>query len=340
MYDDGDRLLFVLSARREMGWSAFKKAFEELHAKRPRRHGLVDDEPPRFERLRAVRLLSALAHCDVNSGGGSTRLFAAPAILAALPLPGLPQAIVCGARSPETFAIARRVCASLGQAVRLEIRPQDNRAAFAPACIWVGGESHGILGRLAGEMGIPYLSTPPVWSIVTMSGSLEEYLALLQWLPEREVAWEREDFRPQALGFAVPGENCDELRLTRYHDPVHLRLAYRLWKGDLSVEIDPWWGRYAVLQATATRVLLYDAATGVAAVPRGALLPALLARALTLCSGYAPGFVPRAAVRVESPERFGFDLYTSVPPDVFASVASKVGQGPPAQPLVLEENRI
>jgi hypothetical protein len=339
MCDDGDRLLFVLSARREIGWSAFKKAFDDLYAKRLERYGHTNGEPPRFERFRAALLLSALGHCDMVRRG-SIRLFAAPAILAALPLPGLPQAIVCGARSPETFAVARKACISLGQPVRLEIKTQDNRTMFAPACIRVEGESCAILDRLAREMGIPYLSTPPAWRFAALSGSLEEYLTLLQWSPESEVAWEREDFRPQALGFAIPGEACGGLRLTRYYDPVHLRFVYRLWKGKLSAEIDPSWGRYAVLQATGTGVMLYDAAAGVAAVPRGAPLPVLLARALTLCSGYAPRFVPRAAVRGGSPERYGFELYDSVPPDVFASIASKVGQEALVQPLLFSESRI
>ncbi len=336
MYDDGDSLLFVLSARRETGWIAFKKAFDELYAKRLRRLGSANGEPPRFQRIRAARLLAALGHCDISSKGDSIRLVTAPAALASLPLPGLPQAVLCGARSPETAVATRMACDALGRAIRLETRSQDSTVEFAPSRIWVEAESRSVLNRLAESLGILQTPIPSAWTIGTMSGSLDDYLASLEWSADREVNWECEDFKPQLLTFDTPSVQRDEVRLTRYEDPVRLRWVYRLWRGGRSTEVDPLWGRYAILQAVDTRVLLYDPKTCVGAVPRGAPLPTLLSRALTLCSGFAPRFVSRAAIRVKSPERFGFELYTSLPPDVFAVVASKLGHAQAKEPLVLE----
>jgi hypothetical protein len=336
MYEDGDALLFIISAWRKTRWPTFGKAFDQIHTRKLKRQGSTDSEPLRYLRFRAARLLVSLGHCDADFRDENRHLIVAPAMLAALPAPGLPRAILCGARSPETTVVLRKACAKIGQAVRLEIRSQENRAPFAPSRIEIESESNEALHLLAAELRIPYIPIPPSWAVTKVSGSLLEYLESLQFSQQQEVNWEREDYDPERLKFTPSSRESDGLRLSRYHDPVRLQWIYRLWQRQMSAEVDPSWGRFAILQAAGQQVLHYDNTTGVVAVPRGTPLPSLLSRALTLCSGYAPQFVNRSAVVAHSPERFGFEFYIGVPPDVLAIVASKVGQQDHTEQFALE----
>src|SRR5258708_60524 len=109
MYESGDILLFTLSAWRETSWSAFKKAFDEIYRIRLTTEEISDPEPVHFERARALRTLVGLGHCDVESNG-SPSIKVGPPVLAALPYPGLPRAVLCGSRSPSTVRTLQKIC--------------------------------------------------------------------------------------------------------------------------------------------------------------------------------------------------------------------------------------
>src|SRR5947209_7697575 len=112
MSDSGEHLLYVLSAKREMAWSAFKHAFEVLYQVR----GLDrnDVEQARTLRTSTTRSLQALAHAEFVFGETGSRVFIAPAVLARLPTGGLPEAVLCGSRSPQTLFQLEEQCAKHG----------------------------------------------------------------------------------------------------------------------------------------------------------------------------------------------------------------------------------
>jgi hypothetical protein len=336
MCDDGDALLFIISAWRKTKWPTFVKAFDQLHARKLKGQGSIGNEPLRYLRFRAARLLVSLGHCDADFRDENRYIIVAPAVLSSLPTPGLPRAVLCGARSPETTVVLRKACVKIGKAIRLEIKSQDNSAPFAPSRIEFEGESNEVLHHLAEELRIPYMPIPPSWAVAKVSGSLLEYLESLQFAQQKEVNWDREDFDPECLRFSPPSLESEGLRLSRYHDPVRLQWIYRLWQGQMNAAVDPSWGRFAILQAAGRQVLRYNNTTGVVAVPRGTPLPPLLSRSLALCSGYAPQFVNPSAVEGHTAERFRFEFYIGVPVDVLALVASKVGQQDPMAQLVPE----
>ena len=93
-------------------------------------------------------------------------------------------------------------------------------------------------------------------------------------------------------------------------------------------------GRYAVLRETSLRPLIHDKRRMLVAVPNGARLPGLQARALSLCSGYAPEFFETSQISISSrlqvpkPEQFGYHMYRWVDPRVFQAVAESLGQTP------------
>ena len=335
MPDPGDALLFTLSAWKDTNWPAFKKAFDELHVKRLSRMG-VESGPARHERSRAAQLLESLGHCDVDFSGDSPRLYAAPSALAALPTAGVPSAILCGARSPDTADTLRRECTRLGRTAKVDVRPQYSRYAYAPARIEVEGESEDALVALAGALGIRYLPEPPAWSMVMLSPSLDDYLDSLTWSSEPEINWPRFDFRPDELRFAPPTDGTRDLRLSRYLDPSRWRTVYRLWRDREGADVDPTWGRYAVLRSAGRRALSYD--NGAVVAPLNVPLPRLMARALTLCSGWVRESPPPESEQLRAPVEPDAVRYAGVPRDVFTELSARIGQDAPEDVPALKEN--
>ena len=128
-----------------------------------------------------------------------------------------------------------------------------------------------------------------------------------------------------ALGSSQPSNRPPSTRLSRYQDPITTIWRYRLWRNGQFGELEPDWGRYAILSACSKRILQYDQAKRDVLVPLGAPLPALLARALGLCSGYAPRTGQRRGKRdSDFPNRY--EIFRDVPPSLFRMVADKAGQ--------------
>lgn len=330
MHEPGDILLFCLSAWKEnTRWDAFKKAFDEIH--RSRLGGQLEkwDEPIHFERNRALKCLAALGHIDV-AYNGTPPVVIGPPVIVSLPYPGLPRAVLCGSRSPATVGALQEVCNASGRTVRITLKSQQKRSAYAPKRVELEAESHEAMDKVARSLNIAYLRTPPSWSIVTASGSVAGYIDQLEWSSQPEVNWDRKDFDPSRLAF-LPAQQSStfgsgDLRFSRYVNPVRLQIEYRLIKYNRSANVSADWARYASLSEYAQEVLLYDCESGTVAVPRSAPLPGLIARALAVCSGYAPKFVPRKIVQTSVPERYGFDVYEGVPQDVLAAAVRKLGQ--------------
>jgi hypothetical protein len=90
--------------------------------------------------------------------------------------------------------------------------------------------------------------------------------------------------------------------------------------------VDRDWGRYLILKEARRNVLAYDARHFLLAVPVSAPLPRLLARACTLCSGYAPRNALASGQAVTLPAPCSYEVYSAVPPDIATTVAAKVSQ--------------
>ena len=101
MYDNGDILLFTLSAQGETSWRNFKHCFDEIQRRSAATADYDPAENAAGHRWRALRELSALGHIDLRFDQNDIQVFAAPPALTSLPGIGNPQAILCGARSPD-----------------------------------------------------------------------------------------------------------------------------------------------------------------------------------------------------------------------------------------------
>jgi hypothetical protein len=319
VHNAGDHLLYSLSAWDETPWSRYLRAFDELFSLAATDHsgqtaGLA------LERRRALLVLAALGHLERGPNGS---IVAAPATLAELPAPGSVRAVLCGRRSPTAVAEIRDAARSLSTEIRVRESSQAARSRYAPSRVEVVAPSADLLASLAGSLGIIFSGVPVAWTLSELAGTLDTYIADLEWRPEPELDWERNDFCVDDVRMKPAGRaSSGSLRLSRYTNPVTSEAVVRLWRAGEAADVDLSWGRFALLKEAGRRVVEYEPRSFVLAEPWGAPLPPLLARALTLCSGEAASEVP-------PPEKVGSQgsyQYAGVPPDVADIVLAKTGQ--------------
>lgn len=325
MFDIGDALLFALSAWRQCSWRSFRRAFDDLYVRSLATSGTAEEPGPMIRRD-AAHALDALGHCEVVFGTATDSVFAAPSVLAQLPAAGLPTAVLCGSRSPDSLRALRDAAGRAGSSVQVKAASQVSTNRFAPARLEIQATSEGAMRQMAEDIGLVYEPVPPAWSLVSVSGSVDRFMESLEWSKRPDLDWAWTDFDPDKGRFAGASTSSSELILRRYQDPVRGGWLFWLWRDGRCAEIeDPSWGRYAVLAGLRITVLLYDAASGELSVPAGVPLPRLLSRAMALCSGYAPALVAKPArVAGGSPGRYL--TYSGVPPDVLRLCAAKLGQ--------------
>ena len=323
VFDCGDILLYSLSAWRETTWTTFKRCFDEVHRRHVVTSNREEQEAAFYYRWRALRLLSSLGHVDVRFEAQGINISVAPPALAVLPGFGIRRAVLCGARSPSTLGDLRKAAGVEGAAITTH--SQASLSPYAPARVEVKADSDERIRATAGSMGIPYLDQRPARSMAHASASLDEYCRNLSWSEDEDLNWQREDFNVRGLKFQAAGETPPGARLSRYQDPTTTIWRYRLWRDSQFAELEPDWGRYAILSACSIRNLQYDPVKRDVLVPLATPLPALLARALGLCSGYAPR-VGRRSREADPDLRIPYEVFRDVPPSIFRMVAGKAGQ--------------
>ena len=320
MYDNGDILLFALSAWRQTSWRQFKQCFDEVQRKSATTTDYDPTETATGHRWRALRELNALGHVDLELGPNNIQVHVAPPVLAALPGLGAPRAVLCGARSPNFIEDLRTEAQNAG--VETVIESQLTASPYAPARVELRTEDAASIKTVAVKAGTQYATTPPARLLAHVSISLSEFRRSLMWSNDREINWRCEDFDTEGLQFRAPSETRPQPRLSRYQNPSTTVWHYRLWRGDRSAEVDQDWGRYAVLATTRQRVLRYSPETRMVLVPLGAPLPTLLARAFGLCSGHCPTL----AEEVHSNPMGRYLGFNHVPTSIFNKVAAKLDQ--------------
>ena len=121
MYENSDRLLFVLSGRGKMGWQSFKSAFDTLLRQAVEGEASLQKLVPRWALLNCVRTLEGMGHCDFDFDQGNA-VFIAPPVLARLPRSGLAVAVLTGGTDSKLHQ-ARARCS------QVEPNPRKNHAA-------------------------------------------------------------------------------------------------------------------------------------------------------------------------------------------------------------------
>lgn len=311
----GDALLYAVSAARDLTWDRFKRAVDATCV--PDGRLAVETSHVRAE---VLDVGDSLGHWETASAGTTRSVVVAPPVLARLPWPGPPRAVLCGSRSPDTCREIRDVCGTL-DGLFLSVTPQPHHP-YAPSRIEVRADSEDRMIAGARALSLRYDSTPAAWSLASTSGSLEGYISTLKWTEREELNWDRREFDPARMRFGPPSAaSAGQVRLATYSHPSGWDWRDWLWQGTQSADVDRSWGRYYLLATAGRTVTHYDHRRGVATVPRQAPLPRLLARALALSSGEAPKLVPG--------EGLGSRAYCAVPYAVFDAVATKLEQQRP-----------
>lgn len=330
VYSIGDKLLFVLSAKREIAWSSFKSACDELALRAEPKTVYTDstgDQTQAHRYYQALRTIDSLGHCDFSFGPHGDIVCASRPILARLPLAGLPRAVLCGARSVSTWAHLSDVANSF-VSIRVEKAPTKNVSAVAPARIVVEADALVYLEQFAETLGITFCRIPPAWSLAYVCGSLEDYWDSIEWRVAPELNWPRRDFDPvqQCFGQANELKVSDKMRLSSYTDPMTWRRTHQICAGEMKGDVDRDWGRYMILADRRHDVLVYDQRRCIMCVPRRVPLPRLFSRALALCAGMQPNVIRAEAIISDSANSDFFYAYRAVPRQIAQLVSEKLKQ--------------
>lgn len=311
----GDMLLHVLSARGRTSWETFRRTVDTLAVSHD-----INLSKPSVALAALLRRLDSLAHSEAVVGSRERHVHVnAPAVVR-LPTKE-PTAILCGYRAMDTIRHLENAGATLGVSIVVDMHQCDG-SSLLPSRIAVRAHQDSELAQFASVVGVAYAEVPAAWSLAHVSASLDEVVARLRFESEAELNWPSADF--DVLRFCFRRRERDRPRfcLTRYTDPVTGRTRTYLWRGQSSARVDADWGRFIVLSEAKASVLQFDPAEGVVAIPETVPLPRLLARALTLCSGYvmcsdfSQGY--RSAPRAS--------LFRNVTPELAEHVANKLGQ--------------
>ena len=314
----GDRLLFALSARREMSWASVKHAFDCLNEGYD---GSDDSWSMRIRRGEVVRVLDSLAHMEFDSRLQRMKVVVTRPAIAVLPGRGLPIGVLVGARSPAS--VERLSCAAKISGIQIDVQPQTHDTHLHPSRISFVANAPGQLTAFAQAQGLLCPSDPPAWAILQLAGGLEDYL---KTLPPEDLAglgWEREDFDPEALKFGGRLQRTGP-RLSRYTHPVR-RTRLHVFHGTESASIiDADWGRFAILQLVRTDILIYDESSFLLSAPVTVPLPRLISRALCLSSGWAPSIA--SGIEWSGAHVSTGRVYYRIPDQFAHIVAHKLGQ--------------
>lgn len=308
----GDTLLFAVSAKTELSWPAFAELLDAVFVPDARVGTDV-----KHVRSAVAALGDSLAHWDIVPHEGTARVCVAPPALATLPRPGLPTAVLCGSRSPDTLPALAAACA--GGRATVRSTPQRQSHPYAPTLIEVTTESHERIGEVANALRIHSTPVPAAWALAQACGFLGGYLESLSWGTGPDLNWLRRDFDPIAQRFTSERQDGGTgLRLSAYQHPGGWAREDRLWRGDEYAAVDRNWGRFAVLAGRDVVVCNYDHGAGKFSVPRQLPLPRIVARALGLCSGRPPA--------VSLGEGLGRTEYAQVPQGIAGALVAKLGQ--------------
>lgn len=328
MSNQSDCMLYALSAWKEMSWSKFRQIFGQLFVQYLSDSEIGDGgEHVLIARRHTVRMLEWLGHCDFDFNQVSNRVTIGPSILALIPMRGLPKAILCGARGPDTLTNLKNVCSTLPASVSVSEAKQDDALSFVPKRVEVEADSLKVLKEVADSLGVNFSPTPPAWSILEYSASLQINLCKYEWVCADEINWPRRDFCLDSLRFVRPYQHNASLRLSCYNDPIRSTRKYYLWRDNERVSVDPNWARYAVLQSVHKSILLYDEHKFCLAIPCTVPPPRLIARGLSLLSGRVP---ERQYITVKQNnsnlDKLEHYCFTNVPHDIAELVCTKLSQ--------------
>ena len=306
-----------------MTWAQYREAVDYLAMSGISQERRIDGAASRSGLLQC---LEALGHCDAHYDRGESTISVTPPTLCRLPRAGLPVAVLAGSRSLRTQE--EMVAAAEGGRgqVRLTVDRHAGPMGLLPDTIQVSAASEEAMAEYCATLGIRYAAIPPAWSLMHWTGMLSDYEATLDFRIPDTFNWARVDFNLDCLGFLR--ETSGSLpRYTKYINPSSTLPMHVFFRDRLGAEVDPYWGRYLLLNARGMTVTAYDQRRFKLCVPVMVPLPGVVARTVCLCSGKPPVCRTIEGL-VRGVECQDWLMFEDVPPPIALSALSKVGQTP------------
>ena len=270
--------------------------------------------------------LHALGHCDAYYENGRTTIAIAPLSLCRLPRAGLPTAILTGARRLQTQERIEEAAKVREDGLRVRVVRCPGPLGLLPDSIFVESESRDGMASFADELRIPYIDTPPSWSLVNWCGTLLQLEEKLECRIPKSLNHPRYDFSTETLNFTRTITNSFP-RFTRYRNPTTDLPIHVFFNGELGAEVDLSWGRYLFFSSKRITVSAYDERRFRLCVPVKTPLPGIVARAMCLCSGRPPIYLCSKSL-VRGIDCADWLMFDEVPPRIALAALSKVGQSP------------
>ena len=329
-----DQLLQTISSLGQMSIDRFNVAFDAM------RQNKNEEQSIQVIRNKAIRFLDALGHCEFDFE--RRKVFACPPLLVSLPVSGLPNAVLTGARVPSILKKIKEFADSNEEHVWCRCVQQRNRDLLLPKAIIIEALDLNHLQSLSLFANIKCNLEPPAsWSLVNFSLCLQDIMKNLVYENRRDPYCSRRVFSEDGLKFSKNLKIKKSKSLIEYTHPDSLQMYHLIWDGEKAAEIDRDWGRYIILARSEIDVLLYDERRHLFAVPSTTPLPRFLGRAATLCSGLAP---ESACVGVgnKSVDRLPtrYDVYCSVPPAIAMLISKKLSQNLIRRNIIIDNNGV
>ena len=327
MYSAGDKLLFILNAKKEMQWHAFKKAVDALYLSDLRsnendsQHSEYDSKIWKYATLRNFDMLG---HCTSSFSSSERIIKIAPAVMTCLPHAGCSKAVLVGSRTPEL--VDQLVgYTQIRDGVDLSITEHQLEIGIVPAVIMVRAMEVQEITDVAAHLGVKVATIPSAWSLINVCGTIHAYLESLRWEKNIRLNWARREYDVRNLCF-VEHELDHDYKLEQYINPINKQFNYFFCKNGMKAEVDKDWGKFIVLSQSCTSVIYYDAKKFILGVPARLPLPRLYARALAFCSGKLPVKYNLPSDLVKQGVCGPLMLYKSVPDSIACLAAEKLNQ--------------
>ncbi len=264
-----NELLYWMSARRAGAVQSFRSRVAELGAQG------ADGSYRRTVEWN----LSKLAHAEFAPAAGSDGWRVAPPVLAAGDRTGRCSAVLCGARTPLLFA---RLLGAAG-ADRIRVAPQ----AWGPDIAEVSADSALQLEAIATASGIRLQWNAP---LALLACCVPPKRLVLQPAEIPIGGWTVAQFDKATLGWVGSTQQAaSSARFGLFRFRSDYATAYVVIEEGQAWACEPASGKYRILKRK-NRALSYSSADDVLSIHAGCRPPALIERALVLCSGGLPRY--------------------------------------------------
>ncbi len=243
--------------------------------------------------MNVIRALNMLGIGDAIPGGNSPQIRLSRPCWAKLPGIGAHQAVLTGARTPQTVS---EIESKLSTFEGVRLHRHDHPLPESPfACVRVSleAQSDSLLADAAESTGVHLTANPAAWELACAGEDVATFASTISWSDYLSVPSHAQDWHVESLRYSsTPSKS--EIRLCTWGDASTGRSEYALSSSKGIIRLPPPFlsiARHFVISDSSWTWLRYNRREQLFACPAQAPVPEILSRALTLCTGRLPDFL-------------------------------------------------